>query len=832
MTLILMVISASTALAQNDSLNLYPKVQDLSQNGDSFEFNGFTLKKAEKWEDLVERTPVGDLIADPDKQGLELKIKLKKKTKADQMEGNKAKAEGAYDLSVDKNKVSLKAKDSTGVFYGLQTLTQLVKDKKISPVEIHDFPTVKYRGVVEGFYGVPWSQEDRIRQIKFYGQNKANTYIYGPKDDPYHSSPDWRKPYPEDQAADIKKLVKIADKNFVDFVWAIHPGKDIKWNEEDRQNVLDKFEHMYDLGVRSFALFFDDITGEGTDAQKQADLLNFLNDKFVEAKDAVNPLILTPTDYNKSWADPSDDGYLSILGRELDPSIQIMWTGDCVVCDVTESTLDWVNNLIDRPALFWWNYPVSDYVRDQLILGPSYGLDQDVDADAMAGVLSNPMEHAEASKPAIFGVADYGWNTSSYDSETAWEAGIKQLMPHSYKPYMLFAENNSDPSSDLESQHGKESKTIAPYLNRLENRIPEDSADQKDLVIAKDFFKDVRQAADKIKEANDNSRLIKEIKPWLGDFTQLGQKGLNQLNTYKFREESPEKYWETMLSNQQDLGDDKANAFTAEDNTKINPTTGTALLRPFIKFLKNWNNEHLIAKITGESDFKTENPGLGAIDTDIEALKDKNLRAGPDQAIQIPPVLEVFQIEPKASFQIELSEPMSHAEVNALFESGETQWMTIETSEDGENWTKPEQNEKDNHVKANINKTFKFLRTANASNDTVNLRLNTFVIKDKTEKDGNQPLFTHDLNVFTGFDLKSGQPMIEKSKMDAPEQAVILTDSEDTELQLEAKTSKGQWESLSNPYHGDYIKVDLPKNAKSLKISSDQDIQVYEVLWK
>ena len=90
-----------------------------------------------------------------------------------------------------------------------------------------------------------------------------NTYIYGPKDDPYHSSPNWRKPYPEKEAAQIKDLVKEAAANKVDFVWAIHPGLDIKWTDEDRMNVLNKFGMMYDLGVRSFAVFFDDISGEG-----------------------------------------------------------------------------------------------------------------------------------------------------------------------------------------------------------------------------------------------------------------------------------------------------------------------------------------------------------------------------------------------------------------------------------------------------------------------------------------------------------------------------------------------------------------------------------------
>lgn len=63
--------------------------------------------------------------------------------------------------------------------------------------------------------------------------------------------PNWRKPYPEKEAAQIKDLVKEAAANKVDFVWAIHPGLDIKWTDEDRMNVLNKFGMMYDLGVRS-----------------------------------------------------------------------------------------------------------------------------------------------------------------------------------------------------------------------------------------------------------------------------------------------------------------------------------------------------------------------------------------------------------------------------------------------------------------------------------------------------------------------------------------------------------------------------------------------------
>lgn len=107
---------------------------------------------------------------------------------------------------------------------------------------------------------------------------QMNVYIYGPKDDPYHRTPNWRKPYPAREGEELKVLVNRAKENNVIFYWAIHPGQDIRWNEEDRSLLLQKFESMYQLGVRGFAVFFDDISGEGTKADKQAELLNYIDD--------------------------------------------------------------------------------------------------------------------------------------------------------------------------------------------------------------------------------------------------------------------------------------------------------------------------------------------------------------------------------------------------------------------------------------------------------------------------------------------------------------------------------------------------------------------------
>jgi len=42
------------------------------------------------------------------------------------------------------------------------------------------------RGIVEGFFGPPWSIEQRCAMFEFGAKHAMNTYLYAPKDDPYH----------------------------------------------------------------------------------------------------------------------------------------------------------------------------------------------------------------------------------------------------------------------------------------------------------------------------------------------------------------------------------------------------------------------------------------------------------------------------------------------------------------------------------------------------------------------------------------------------------------------------------------------------------------------
>ena len=414
-------------------------------------------------------------------------------------------AEGYY-LQLSQQGAVVVGSDEVGLFYGLQTLQQSLAEGKLQEATVTDWPDVPFRGTVEGFYGTPWSHKARLSQIEFYGRNKMNVYIYGPKDDPYHRD-HWRVPYPEDEAKRIQELNEHAKQWGVKFYWAIHPGVDIKWNDADRDALIAKFEKMYALGIRAFAVFFDDIWGEGTKADKQAALLNYVDNHFIATHKDVAPLIMCPTEYNRAWAN-DEKGYLRTLGEQMNQGIEIMWTGNTVVHCIDKESMEWINQRIRRKAYIWWNFPVSDFVRDHILLGPAYGNGLDIAAD-MSGFVSNPMEHAEASKISLYGIADYTWNMEAYDPIRDWEKGLAAVLPAATPALRTFALYNKDLGPNghgFRREEGDELKTVAQQalqgqeaaLNELAKRC-----------------RDLGTAADVLLADQTNPELLRELRPWL-----------------------------------------------------------------------------------------------------------------------------------------------------------------------------------------------------------------------------------------------------------------------------------------------------------------------------
>ncbi len=449
--------------------------------------------------------------------------------------------EEGYQISLDAaGSLKISYSSETGKFYALQTLSQLMGNiqahtpvhqlnligAKLPVMNLFDAPDIAFRGVVEGFYGQPWSHAARLAQLDFYGRNKLNIYLYGPKDDVYHSR-DWREPYPLAEAQKISELVKRAKANHVKFYWAIHPGHNIKWNDEDMGKVTEKFELMYQLGVRHFAVFFDDISGEGTNPAMQAKLMDMIRREFVEPKGDVGDLIMCPTQYNRAW---SGGDYLELLGRELDKSVHIMWTGDTVVADITETSQAWINSKLQRPAFIWWNSPTTDYVRDHLCLGRVYGNEQTpAMRQNMSGFTSNPMDKPEASKIALFGVADYCWNVVNSNSNYSWLAGITRQFGPFAPAMMVFAQHNSDTGENYHRYRREESVNIAPAINLILQGAETGLVNKEAWSKASLEFSALRRSCQNLQQSTLPA--IEEIRPWIQAGEALGQAGEDILYT-------------------------------------------------------------------------------------------------------------------------------------------------------------------------------------------------------------------------------------------------------------------------------------------------------------
>ncbi len=491
-----------------------------------------------------------------------------------------AKAEGYY-LAVEKNKVVIAGNDGSGTYYGVQTFTQMASQPNVMCATATDYPSVPQRGLVEGYYGNPYSEADRMGLLEMFGEMKMNVYIYGPKDDAYHKSK-WREEYPADLAKKITEYVNVAKANKIEFMWAIHPGEDIQWNNTDRANIVNKLKAMCALGVRSFAVFWDDLWGDdGTHGDEQAELMNYIAAELKKTYPDVKPLTICPTQYNRGWANAI---YLPALGDIMDSDINIMWTGNSVVDMINKSDMEWINNQIKRKAYIWLNYPVSDYCINHLLMGPTYGNDLDI-ADMLSGFVSNPMEYAEASKVSLFSIADYTWNMPAYDSNASWEAAMKYLMPGNYEAFRFFCENNVDLGVNT---HGLRRMDESPEFAKAKETFNSKIATDREAAYAavSEQFHKLVSAAETLLTTDEAQALTSEIKPWIESMKYLGLRGVCLVGMNDaLAEKNPEKFIENYLKYKE--YDEAQGALRSRDFAgslkSATPVVGTVHIEPFVK---------------------------------------------------------------------------------------------------------------------------------------------------------------------------------------------------------------------------------------------------------
>lgn len=381
--------------------------------------------------------------------------------------------------------VVILGENTDAAFCGLASLEQMLDGGHTGMpcVTIYDWADVRHRGIVEGYYGVPYSAEVTKDLFCFMARYKMNAYMYGAKSDQYHSRY-WDKPYPTAITPEqrrvgylsqdmMRDITAVAHACKVNFIWAIHPGQAFAdpGNPGVIDQVMAKFESMYSLGVRQFGVFVDDVGVPSDPAVMRlcADNLATLQ-RRVDARwntpgaspaDTVKPLCYVPQLYAYGWVslDRGQQFYESL--RPTPGKAGVFITGRNVWSVPNNGDLSLVQSWLGREVSWWWNYLCNDNDVTKLFVADMYTNFRDethiISTDRLPATLSgtntilvNPMQQGELSKIGLFSVADYTWNTTAFNNERSWEASLAAVLPPGYAqafrtvaPHLRYYDNDA-----------------------------------------------------------------------------------------------------------------------------------------------------------------------------------------------------------------------------------------------------------------------------------------------------------------------------------------------------------------------------------------------------
>ncbi|TSK42173.1 Protein O-GlcNAcase [Bagarius yarrelli] len=259
-------------------------------------------------------------------------------------------------------------------------------------------------GVVEGFYGRPWTMEQRKELFRRQQKWGLNTYLYAPKDD-YKHRMFWREMYSVEEAEQLMTLISSAKEHGIEFIYAISPGLDITFSNQ---------KEVCHFGCKSFALLFDDIDHNMCPADKEvfssfAHAQVSITNEIFQYLGEPETFLFCPTEYCGTFCYPNvaQSPYLRTVGEKLLPGVDVLWTGPKVVSkDITVESIEEVTKILRRSPVIWDNIHANDYDQKRLFLGPYKGRSTEL-IPRLKGVLTNPNCEFETNFVAIHTLATW-----------------------------------------------------------------------------------------------------------------------------------------------------------------------------------------------------------------------------------------------------------------------------------------------------------------------------------------------------------------------------------------------------------------------------------------
>ena len=221
-------------------------------------------------------------------------------------------------------------------------------------------------GIIEGFYGKPWSWEARHETVTELAPFGYRFYLYAPKFDPFLRRK-WQERHPDNLIDRLAKLSRHCKSTGVRFGVGLTPYELFNNFDAASKSALDEKLRFFDdeLAIDDLAILFDDMRGDVPDlAKNQIAII-----EWAAARTRASRVIVCPSYYSD---DPVLDrvfgkrphNYVEDMGRALDEKIEIFWTGEEVISrQFSSGHLERVTEQLGRKPFLWDNYPVNDGQR-------------------------------------------------------------------------------------------------------------------------------------------------------------------------------------------------------------------------------------------------------------------------------------------------------------------------------------------------------------------------------------------------------------------------------------------------------------------------------------
>lgn len=324
-------------------------------------------------------------------------------------------------------------------------------------------------GVIEGFYGKTWSWQDREALLHFLSHYQFQHYIYAPKAD-MHLRSCWKRNWSSSEFNHLKALSNKSQEIGVDFGLGLSPISLMEeWSQQSRQELKQRLEQIRALNLKILAILFDDIQGDKASlGQLQIEISHFIQEQMPETQ-----LWVCPTYYSFDPILPELFGsmpsnYWQELGENLNPSIELLWTGDKVISEhYNESSLANINQLLKRKVIIWDNSRVNDGRKTSPYL-PIQAMPNFANiSDVSNGMLINPMNQAHWAMVNIL--------TSKFQGteEERLRQAIQALCPELEKTFFLHLNSLKNIGLDTlsEQERGRIAQDFCQHTNPFSQEV-------------------------------------------------------------------------------------------------------------------------------------------------------------------------------------------------------------------------------------------------------------------------------------------------------------------------------------------------------------------------